>query len=100
MINPASQGSRVGLVGFIADHQLRVIEAIRRGVALWVTLELHVTSVDGEPGHLLRGWGTEQFAIQPGEWASALELADAGSYIELLVPLPTNAQNRVLVGHD
>jgi hypothetical protein len=34
-----------------------------------------------------------QIAIQPGEWAAALELADAGSYVELLVPLPTDEQN-------
>jgi hypothetical protein len=93
LINPPTQGTQIGLKGFISDHQLRVIEAIRRGAALWVSLELHVTCADGEPGRLLRGWATEPFDIQPGEWAAALELADAGSYVELLVPLPGNTQN-------
>jgi hypothetical protein len=48
--------------------------------------------VDGEPGRLIEGWGIETFSIQSGEWAEALERVDAGSFVELLVPLPTNKQ--------
>jgi hypothetical protein len=91
-VNPTAQATETLLTGFIADHQLRVIEAIRHGAALWVSLELTVTTVDGEPGRMLRSSATEQFDIQPGEWAQALERADAGSYVELLVPLPRNEE--------
>jgi hypothetical protein len=91
-VSPAVQATEALLTGFIADHQLRVIEAIRRGAALWVNLELAVTTVDGEPGRMLRGSATEHFGIQPGEWAQALESADAGSYVELLVPPPHNEE--------
>src|SRR5207245_8734677 len=45
------------------------------------------------PRQLLESWGIENFAIQSGEWAEALERVDAGSYVELLVPLPANRQH-------
>lgn len=97
LINPITQGTGTTLSGFIADHQLRVIEAIRRGAALWVSLTLTVTCIDGEPARLLRESATENFNIQPGEWATALEHADAGSYVELLVPLPDNQEHATAV---
>ncbi len=72
---------------------MRVIEAIRRGGPLSVHLDMIVTCIYGEPGRMLSGSTTETFFIQPGEGADALERADAGSYIELLVPLPANKQH-------
>ena len=93
LINPMSQATQVTLSGFISDHQLRVIEAIRRGGPLSVHLDMIVACIDGEPGRMLSGSAGEAFFIQSGEWAEALERADAGSYVELLVPLPANEQN-------
>jgi len=93
IFSPTTQGNQVQLKGFITDHQLRVIEEIRNGVALWVNLELAVTCLDGDPRQLLESWGNEPISIQSGEWAEALERVDTGSYVELLVPLPANKQH-------
>lgn len=75
---------------FIADHQLLVIESMRHGGSLAVGLDIVVISVDGEPRRLFSGRAGDSFRLQPGEWASDLKRADAGSYVELLVPLPAD----------
>jgi hypothetical protein len=92
LVSPASHATQANLTGFITDQQFRIIEEIRHSRSLWISLELTMTCVDGEPPRLIRGWGTENFDIQSGEWAEALERVDAGSYVELLVPLPSNKQ--------
>ena len=75
IFSPTTQGNQVQLKGFITDHQLRVIEEIRNGVALWVNLELAVTCLDGDPRQLLESWGNEPISIQSGEWAEALSVS-------------------------
>jgi hypothetical protein len=96
-ISPATFPTPVVLKGFITDHQLRVIEAIRRGGSLAIGLDITASCVDGEPGRLLSGSANESFNLQSGEWSSALERADAGSYVELLVPLPANQEHATAV---
>jgi hypothetical protein len=91
-INPITQATRATLKGFITDQQFRIVEEIRRGGVLWISLDLIMTCVDGEPARLIEGSGNENISIQSGEWAEALERVDGGSYVELLVPLPANQE--------
>lgn len=63
---------------------------------LWVTLQISMTCVDGDPAQLVGGMGELGFDLPSGEWAQELERVDAGSYIEILVPL--NSDNEHATG--
>ena len=105
-IQPGRDGGTFTLHGFLSDAQLRAAEEIR-GAAddLWIRLEITAvmveeTAVTGgaqnpAPSHthqarLVDRTASLAFALSSGEWLKAWEQAAAGSYMEVLVPLPTD----------
>jgi hypothetical protein len=111
LVTPLVQQGDVQLVGFVTDKQLRVVEHLRQGGDLWVSLKLSVSSVE-----LLSdsdGWakqstdnlpassaevvfdrpvshnrsGDLRFDISASEWGAQLVKVEAGTFVEVLVPL-------------
>ncbi|MFF0176073.1 hypothetical protein [Micromonospora profundi] len=82
------------LRGFISDHQLRVIEEQRAGKRIWLILALKALQVlqdEGKPARFGEPTGELSFEVGAGEWAENLEDVEAGTYLELLVPLAEGA---------
>ncbi|MFJ6167262.1 hypothetical protein ACIQH6_19230 [Micromonospora orduensis] len=80
--------------GFISDHQLRVIEEQRAGKRIWLILALEALQVvqdEGKPARFAQPTGELSFDVGAGEWADNLEDIEAGTYVELLVPLAGGA---------
>ena len=98
LTNPTQVATELPLTGFVSDEQLRVAEALRAGAEhIWVTLQVSVTCVDGDPPQLVSGTGELGFDLPSGEWAQELERVDAGSYIEILVPLTSDNEHATAV---
>lgn len=94
LINPTQVATELILTGFVTDEQLRTAEALREGAEhIWVTLQVNVTCVDGDPAQLVGGTGELGFDLPSGEWAQELERVDAGSYVEILVPLTSDNEH-------
>lgn len=94
LTNPTQVATELTLTGFVTDEQLRVAEALREGADhLWVTLQVSATCVDGDPAQLAGGPGELGFDVPSGEWARELERVDAGSYLEILVPLTSDNEH-------
>lgn len=93
-IAPQVRSCQLDLAGFISDEQLRVIEELRRGGDLCLSLRLNVTTVDGDPLklHLRTAQGT--FPVGAGEWSAQLEHAYAGTVVEVVVPMILGADYR------
>jgi hypothetical protein len=68
-----------------------VIEELRAGKRVWLILALRVFQVEGKPARFAQPTGELAFDIGAGEWAENLEQVDAGTYVELLVPLAGGA---------
>lgn len=122
LVTPAVRQGEVRLVGFATDEQLRVIEQVRRGGDLWVTLRLSVSSAewdsDSSPPRpdrdgpllpegaevtfdrpLLRSRSGElRFDIGAGEWGAQMERVQAGAFVEVLVPLGGGEEHATAVG--
>ncbi|MET8361261.1 hypothetical protein [Micromonospora sp. NPDC005171] len=80
--------------GFISDHQLRVIEELRADKRIWLILVMQALQVlqdEGKPARFAQRTGELAFDIGAGEWADNLEEVEAGTYVELLVPLAGGA---------
>ncbi|BCB73629.1 hypothetical protein GCM10022251_65580 [Phytohabitans flavus] len=86
-----SQPGSIRMRGFVSDHQLRVVEELCAGKRLWLILLLRVLQVEGKPARFAQPYTELAFDIGAGEWADHLEQVDAGTYIELLVPLTGGA---------
>ncbi|WP_146175050.1 hypothetical protein [Umezawaea tangerina] len=98
LVNPTLVATEVTLTGFVSDEQLRAAEALREGAEhIWVTLQVSVTCVDGDPAQLVGGTGEFGFDLLSGEWAQELERVDAGSYLEILVPLTKDKDHATAV---
>jgi hypothetical protein len=78
----------ITLRGFISDAQLRAAEEYRGDAEeLWIELRILVSGV--ESGTRLFGRRVSlNFPISSGTWLRAWEQAQAGSYMEVLIPLP------------
>lgn len=88
LVTPAPRPTPFELTGFISDEQLRVVEDLRAGGDLWFALSLNVWTVCGDPVALTAHTGSVDFSILAGEWGAQLERVDAGTFVELLVPMP------------
>ncbi|MEV7801940.1 hypothetical protein AB0O28_03210 [Microbispora sp. NPDC088329] len=97
LIAPTVRQTEFHLVGFVSDDQLRAAEELRRGAELWFTLALRVRTVDGELPTLVSYSGHLTFPVEAGEWSSQLERVDAGSFFEVLVPMPEAADHAAAV---
>jgi hypothetical protein len=98
LTNPTQVATELSLTGLVSDEQLRVAEALRGGAEhIWVTLQVSVTCVDGDPPQLVSGSGELDFDLPSGEWAQELERVDTGSYIEILVPLTSDNEHATAV---
>ncbi|MFI7430712.1 hypothetical protein ACIBPB_27330 [Micromonospora sp. NPDC049836] len=86
-VSPQVRSSQLELVGFVSDEQLRVIEELRRGDDVHLYANVTVTSVVGDPPILHVKSGGGRFHIGVGEWLKQLEQVDAGTFIEVLVPM-------------
>jgi hypothetical protein len=91
-INPGQVATDITLSGYVSDEQLRAAEQLRGGQDLWATLQIFVICVDGDPVQLVGGTGELGFDLPSGEWGQELDKVDGGSYVEVLVPLPDNAE--------
>lgn len=94
LVNPVQVATEFRLTGFISVEQLRVVEELRSGNgSIWIILEVSATCVDGsDPATLVSGSGELAFDLLSSEWLQELERVDAGTYIEILVPLTNNAE--------
>ena len=92
LVNPTQVATGLRLTGFISGEQLRVVEELRAGAdAIWVVLQVGVIGTGGEPMALIGGHGELSFALAAGEWLQELERVDAATYVEILVPLTSGA---------
>ncbi|MCK2238237.1 MULTISPECIES: hypothetical protein [unclassified Crossiella] len=98
LTNPSQVATELTLTGFVSHEQLRVAESLREGAEhIWVTLQMSVTCVDGDPAQLVGGTGELGFDLPGGEWAQELERVDVGSYVEILVPLTSDNEHATAV---
>jgi hypothetical protein len=97
LVTPSVRPTPFSLTGFASDEQLRAAENVRRGGDLWFALALDVWTVDAEPAGLAAYNGDMSFPIPAGEWCTQLELVDAGSVVEILVPMPSAPEHAAAV---
>lgn len=116
LVAPGRDGTVVTFRGIISDTQLRAMEQLRGNAEdLWIGLKIRamrveelpsVTSPAGEDGdgththqtRLVARDTTLSFALSSGEWLKAWEQAAAGSFLEILVPLPGDPDYAKAVG--
>lgn len=123
-IQPGRDGTTCTFTGFVSDAQLRAVEELRGGADdLWIALNITATRIDELPhraqpvtqapeavaqvpeavthAHGVRftdRTATLDFSITSGEWLRAWEQVDAGSFMEVLVPLPEAPEYAKAVG--
>ena len=81
-------GASLTLTGLITNEQLREIEHIRGSGDLSFHLAIYATTVID--GGLRTFTGDERLQMPAGEWTSQLDLVKAGTFVEVLVPMPTS----------
>lgn len=91
LVSPTARGAEVRVTGLVSAEQLRTVEELRAGGDLWLTLGVEVTTVTANPPGPAGWTGELSFPVRGGEWATQLELVDAGAFVEVLVPVPDTA---------
>jgi hypothetical protein len=88
LVTPTARGADIRLTGFISAEQLRAVEELRVGGDLWLALAFTVSTVAANPPGPAGWTGELSFSVRSAEWATQLELVDAGAFVEVLVPVP------------
>ncbi|WP_435586218.1 hypothetical protein [Micromonospora aurantiaca (nom. illeg.)] len=85
LVTAVERSTKFRVRGFIPDQQLRVLEELRAGKGLWLILALNVSLVEG--ARLAEADGELSFSVGAGEWSEQMENVDAGTFVEVLVPM-------------
>lgn len=87
LVTAVERSTKFRVRGFIPDQQLRVLEELRAGKGLWLILALNVSVVEGKLARLAEAGGELSFSVGAGEWSEQLDSVDAGTFVEVLVPM-------------
>ncbi|RQX13370.1 hypothetical protein DDE19_25865 [Micromonospora ureilytica] len=87
LVTAVERSTKFRVYGFIPEQQLRVLEELRAGKGLWLILALTVSLVEGKLARLAEADGELSFSVGAGEWSEQMEQVDAGTFVEVLVPM-------------
>ena len=89
LVTPSTSGTAASLTltGLITNQQLREIEHIRGSGDLFFHLTISATTVID--GSLRTFGGDEHLPMPAGEWTPQIDMVKAGTFVEVLVPMPT-----------
>jgi hypothetical protein len=87
ILNPSHADTQMCLVGFVGYDQLRVLEELRAGGDLEVSIDLEVSCIADSPPRFESRKAQEVIWLSPGEWSEAVSRVDAATFVELLIPI-------------
>jgi hypothetical protein len=89
LVTPTTSGTGASLTltGLITNQQLREIEHIRGSGDLALHLTIYATTVID--GSLRTFQGDEYLPMPAGEWTPQIDIVKAGTFVQVLVPMPT-----------
>ncbi|WP_306209550.1 hypothetical protein [Actinoplanes sp. RD1] len=92
-VTPTLRGAEVRLVGYVSAEQLRVIDELRAASGdFWLNLTFDVSTVSGTPPELIARTGDSFLVVRSATWGEQTQRIAAASFIDVLVPMPQNAE--------
>ncbi len=87
IVNPSHVDAPMEMTGFMSHDQLRVLEELRDGGDMEISMDFEILCLAEDPVRLDARKTQEVFWRSPGEWSEAVARIDAGTFVELLIPL-------------
>jgi hypothetical protein len=87
ILNPTHIDTQMRMVGFVSHDQLRVLEEIRAGGDMEVSIDLEVSCIADSPPRFDSRKTQEVFWLSPSEWCEVVSRIDAATFVELLIPI-------------
>jgi hypothetical protein len=87
ILNPSHVDTPMEMTGFVSHDQLRVLEELRNGGDMEISMNLEVVCLAEGPVRFDGRTTQEVFWLTPGEWSEAVARIEAGTFVELLIPI-------------
>lgn len=75
------------MTGFVSHDQFRVLEELRSGGDMEISINFQVLCLAENPIRFDARTTQEVFWLSPGEWSEAVSRVEAAAFVELLVPI-------------